>query len=218
MGSVTLTVLRARVRELADMTGSAFVADSANSLDAFINAAADELWDILVTKFEEYAVSSSALSVVASTGTYALPADFYKLLGVDLTVDGEQVALKPFNFKERHRYQSADVNGPTYPAFRIEGTNLRLRPTPNAAYSGTLWYVPTRTQLSSGSDTLAGMSGWEEYVVVDAAIRCLLKEESDAQHLEVRKNALKVRIEEASAVRSPNEPYQVVDVEGLTDW
>lgn len=218
MASVTLTQLRARVREAADMVGSGFVTDTATSLDAFINASADELWDILTTEFEDYAVSSTPLSVVASTGTYALPADFYKLLGVDLSVNGEEYPLQEFTFRERHRYKAGDLSSPELPMYRLEGSNLRLRPTPTAAYSGTLWYVPTRARLVNPADELVGVSGWEEFVVVGAAIKCLLKEESDASALMAEKAALKIRIEEAAAVRNPGAPARVVDVEGLNDW
>lgn len=198
MASVTLTALRARVRELADMTGSAFVTDASTSLDAFINAAADELYDLLVLKFEDYNLSSSSFTTASGTGTYALPADFYKLRGVDLTIDGSQVALEQFSFRERHRYQSAEVTTPI-------------------GSVGTIWYIPTRSLLANGADTLAGVNGWEEYVVVDAAIRCLLKEESDASSLMAMKQGQMARIEQAAAVRDAGGPSRIVDVEGLPD-
>ncbi len=214
MASVTLTTLRARVRELADMVGSDFVTDTATSLDAFINASADELYDLLTLKFQDYNLSSTALTTANGTGTYALPSDFYKLMGVDITINGREMALNEFTFSERHRHQAGDVGSPAL-SYRIEGTNLRIRPTPTAVYSGTIWYTPTRALLVNAGDTLAGVSGWEEYVVVDAAIRCLAKEESDTTALERKLMALKQRIEEAAAVRSPAEPSRMVDVYGL---
>jgi hypothetical protein len=200
------------------MVGSDFVTDTATSLDAFINASADELYDLLTLKFQDYNLSSSSLTTVSGTGTYALPSDFYKLMGVDITYNGRTYGLDEFSFRERHRYEPGDVNLPDLPKYRLEGTNLRLRPTPTGVYSGTVWYTPTRTQLVSGSDTLTGVSGWEEYVVVDAAIKCLLKEESDPSALMAKKAELKQRIEEAASVRSPAAPSRVVDVEGLNDW
>ncbi len=54
MAAVTLEALRARVREACDFTGSQFVTDGANSLDAFINSEARKLYGILVARYEDY--------------------------------------------------------------------------------------------------------------------------------------------------------------------
>jgi hypothetical protein len=199
------------------MVGSDFVTDTATSLDAFINASADELYDLLTLKFDDYNVSSAGFTTDGGT-TVALPADFYKLLGVDLSVGGREQPLSQFTFKERHRYQAADVARNGLPLYRLEGSVLRLRPAPASGLSGTIWYTPTRAQLVAGSDAMAGVSGWEEYVVVDSAIKCLAKEESDTTTLERKLAGLKQRIEEAAAVRAPAEPAKIVDVEDLDGW
>ena len=60
------------------------------------------------------------------------------------------------------------------------GSNLRIQPTDNAVGSYQMWYVPTLTALSSDSDTVDSVmtrAGWEEYVIIEAAIKCLAKEE-----------------------------------------
>jgi hypothetical protein len=67
------------------------------------------------------------------------------------------------------------------------------------------------TQLSALSDTVDGYSGWTEYVIVDAAIKCLQKEESDVSVLMVQKAALKQRIEEASQNRDAGQPSTISD-------
>lgn len=218
MANVTLTTLRARVRELADMVGSSFVADSATSLDAFINAAADELYDLLILKFEDYAQTSSAFVTVASVGTVALPAAFYKLDGIDLVMGGASYGLEKFTFRERNRLQAVNGCPQDLPSYRLEGNNIRLRPTPMAVYSGTIWYRPTRTLLSDGAHVLDGVNGWEEYVAIAAAIRCLLKEESDVSGLMALLAMEKQRIEEASKDRDQATSSRIVDVDGLNDW
>jgi hypothetical protein len=57
------------------------------------------------------------------------------------------------------------------------------------------------TYLTSDSDLFDGYSGWEEYVIVDAAIKCLEKEESNTAALMNRKAYLIKRIEEAAGNR-----------------
>ena len=53
--TVTLTTLRSRVRERADMVGSSFIADAATGLDAWINEANQKLHGMLVDAMgEEY--------------------------------------------------------------------------------------------------------------------------------------------------------------------
>lgn len=199
------------------MVGSDFVTDTANSLDAFINASADELYDLLTMSFEDYNVSSESFTTDGTTDVEPT-ADMFKLLGVDLSVGGREFALEQYTFRERNRYQSADVYQPDLPRYRWEGDTVRLRPAPTTGLSGTLWFTPVREKLVDGADELEGVSGWEEYVVVDAAIKCLSKEESDTTALERKKAELRARIEQAASTRSPSAPNRIVDVEGLNDW
>jgi len=57
-----------------------------------------------------------------------------------------------------------------------------------------------------------GYSGWDEFVIVDAAIRCLVKEESDIGPLVGHKSSLVKRINGASNIRDAGEPTTVTDV------
>lgn len=213
MSTVTLATLRARVRERADLVGSNFVTDLATSLDAFINASLDELYDVLVSKFSNpYFVSSSVLTTVAASSSYALPTDFYKLLGVELPCASDMVDLLEFNFKDRNKLRNGVSTG-DLPRYRLEGSNLRLYPAPNAVLVGAIWYVPTRAPLVSSSDACTFPMGWEEYAVIDAAIKCLNKEESDPQALMLEKASMLQRIEAAAENRNPAEPEHAVDVD-----
>lgn len=60
--------------------------------------------------------------------------------------------------------------------------------------------------------TVDGVNGWEEYLVVDAAIKALQKEESDVSVLLAQKALLQRRIESAATNRDAAEPARVVDV------
>lgn len=213
MASVTLTTLRARVRELADMTGSSFVTDAATSIDAFINAGMDELYDLIIDAYgEDYFISSAALTTASGNSLYALPSDFGKLRGVDLPYGGETVALKRFEFEERNAYK-ASANTGQVPRYRLEGSNIRLYPAPNSVMAGTLWYIPARALLVNGTDAVNFPNGWEELGVVSAAVRCKEKEESDISGLLVLKDALSQRIKSAATPRDAGEPTKAVDAD-----
>lgn len=209
MPSVSLTNLRARVREVADMTGSDFVSDAANSLDYFINAATDELYNLLVARDEDRFVSSESVSIVAGTDAYSLPSTFLRALRVEVLDGSRYVALRRF------RLQDAAAIGDTASVLRgmryqIRGSQLVFLPTPGASGTARLWYVPTRTALVNASDTFDFVSGWDEYVVTRAAIMVLDKEESDSSALRADLERIQRRVEE-SAPRDAGEVTRVVD-------
>lgn len=213
MASVSLSTLRTRARTAADMTGSTFVSDA--ELNAFINSAADELYDLLVSKHQDQYTTSSTFNTASGTEEYSLPADFYKLVGVDLQIDSDWRTLDPFNFRERNyeRNRSSFTGVDSdLPRYWLRKDKLHLLPAPSSVLSAKLWYVPTRTQLTLDADTLDGVSGWEEYVVTDAAIRCLIKEESDPSALMARKAELVQRIERAAKSRDVSGVVTAVDI------
>lgn len=208
--TITLANLRTEVRRRADMEGSGFVTDS--ELTSYINNSATELRDILIQKFQDYYITSDDISIVSGTDTYNLAADFYKALGVDMVINSRQsVTMRPFMFRERNRYV---YNPPRGYRYRILGDQVRVIPEPTSSFTMRIWYVPTFTNLSADGDTLDGVHGWEEYVIIDAAIKCLRKEESDTSALLQDKMFITKRIEEAADNRDVGEPQRVVDVTG----
>mgnify|MGYP003153623004 CR=1 FL=1 len=58
--------------------------------------------------------------------------------------------------------------------------------------------------------------GYQEYVVVSAAIKCLMKEESDVRMLLAEKADLQRRIETAAPRKDAGHPHKIVDVSGGT--
>ena len=55
-------------------------------------------------------------------------------------------------------------------------------------------------------------SGWDEYIIIDSAIKMLLKEEADVTALLLQKNQLRERIITESQNRDAGEPQTVTDV------
>ena len=71
--------------------------------------------------------------------------------------------------------------------------------------------ITAATFMSGGLDDgeFDGISGWEEYVIIDAAIKMLVKEESDTSALNAAKQAMLIRIKAAAAGRDAGEPPKI---------
>lgn len=210
MASVTLAQFRSRTRERADMGTSQFITDTVDSLDAIINDACDELYDLLVEKYVDYFKTSATFTTVSGTETVSTPATFYKLLGIDLTVGGIIHDLQPYSFANRNAYANSKAGG--RPRYSLEQTTIRLLPAPNGAWAGTIWFVPVRTKLVASTDAFAIPGLWEQFVYVAAAIPCVIKEESDPSALMAQKAELKRQIESIAIFRDPGAAPTVVDV------
>ena len=217
--NVDLKTLRTRARQRADMENSGFVKDS--ELNTFINSSIRELYDLLISKFgDDYYLTDSTISLTVSTDTYDLPTDFYKLVGADLLISptDEPITLQPFMFAERNRYRFRNGTyfyGDSEYKYRIMGNSIKFIPQPNNNYQAKLWYIPAFTELEVDSDEFDGINGYEEWVIIDAAIKMLVKEESDTQQLERAKAQQTQRIENAAANRDVGMPQTISDVHYL---
>lgn len=212
--STTLLTMRERVRARADMKNSSFVEDP--ELDQYINSSYQELYDILVASFEDYYTLPPVSYTITTGSSIDLPADFYKLRGVDGKLDNNNFyTLQPFQFAERNLNRNGVGilnSNQWYTQYRIVGKKILITPEDNAAGDYRLWYIPSCTVLVSESDTLDGINGWEEYVVVDAARKCLAKEESDTSGLVQDKAMLKQRITDMAARRDAGMPKTITDI------
>lgn len=212
--TATLAQLRTRIRERADIEDSGFFPDSL--LNNFINRSIERLYDILVGAYgADYYVSTTphTINIVSGTKVYDLPATFYKVSGVDLRNGDDPIPLEPFMFAERNRYTNyyrrvnRDVTGFKY---RIVGNQIWFtNPTSNEVVD--VWYQPSFTDLSSDSDTFDGINGWEEWVVIDCAIKCRVREEGETQDLRVDLLKIETQIKEMAKTRDVGAPERVVD-------
>lgn len=210
--AVTLTTLVARVRERADMVGSTFVVDSADSLYAWINEAHQKLHGILVDALgEEYISSSATLTTVVGQSDYAVPSGFFKLYGVGLPYQGDMRSLERYVRAERNIYRAA--LGHEIPRYSLVGTNIRLYPAPTTVMAGEILYAPEATVLTAGSDSVSYPNGWERFIVLDAAIQALAKEESDVRALVAERDRVVKEIELAKESRDLATPMRVVETD-----
>lgn len=194
------------------MVGSSFVADAATGLDAWINEANQKLYGMVVGALgEDYYTVTSSFTTASGQTDYPLPATLYKLLGVDLYYNGQWRSLLPYNRAERNVFRELRVE--RLPRYSVIGSNLRLYPEPSAGLSGSMLYVPEATTLTAGADTVSYPNGWEKYIVIDAAIQALLKEESSVTALVQERERIEREIESAKESRDMAFPKRAIDVD-----
>ena len=213
--TITLAELRVQSRQRADMENSNFVQDS--ELTSYINNSIAELHDILAEAYaSDYYVTTYEFDVTQGQDSYALPSDFYILKGVDLRIDNQDfISVSPFNFNERNRYSELgvwDLAGVTNVRYRMIGDNIVFNPVPDRNVRIKLWYVPVATKLVADGDELNDLNAFSEYVVVDAAIKMMQKEESDVSVLMAQKQGLLKRITDRSKIRDAGKPKSISDI------
>lgn len=232
---MSLGELRLRSQQTADRVNSQFVITS--EWNAFIRLAMYELYDLLITSYEDlfasqivfintngatqnYPTPDGATNYLGGTypNSSGAPAQaFYKLAGMDLginTSNNAWVTLIKFNFIDRNRYvypnSTSTIYGVYNMAYRLMGNFWNIIPTPAGNQQIRAWYSPRLPALLQDSDlTTIGYSGWLRYPIVRAAKYALDKEESDTSKLDAELLFLKQRIEEASQNRDAGIPDKI---------
>lgn len=212
----TLANLRTEVRNRGEIR-SVYVSDS--ELNTYINQSIAELYDLLCSMSPDFYLTTSDISVVANTDSYALPATFYRLRAIAyVRTSTDIISLKRMMLNERFGWPPTVGSGPETTRYRVTGSNVIFAPIPQWTGTVRLYFIAAPTKLSADGDTFDGISGWEEYVVVDALMKCWVKEESDISPLMAQKAALKARIESMAYDRDEGQTDYVRDVEDEAHW
>lgn len=202
---MSLFELRLRCQESADRVNSGFISNS--EWNYFIRLAMYELYDILMTSYEDYFASAYvSIETNGNTANYPLPDGatnylggsyagtsgnpalaFYKLAGVDLNVNTSvltpsRVSLMRFDFIKRNQYvypnSTSTIYGVYNMRYRLMGNNINIIPTPAGNQTLVLWYSPRLPSLLMDTDlTTIGTSGWLRYVIARTAKYALDKEQ-----------------------------------------
>lgn len=238
-GQVTLGQLRIQAQQRADRVNSKFL--TLPEWNTNINQSAFELYDLLIDTYEDYFLQSPPYTFALSGSqsypvpngisvtdivTSLVPAPFYKLYGVDIGLSGQTnawVTVNKFNQISRNRYVFPQLNSTYLGVFnlryRLMGNSIWFIPTPAAAQYARIWYYPRMTTLLKDTDILDLVSGWSEYIICDAAIKALQKEESDVSIVMAQKMALIKRIEDSAMNRDVGQPDTISDTRSsLEAW
>jgi hypothetical protein len=223
-GQMSLAAIRLAAQQRADRVNSNFV--TMPEWNSYINQSTFELYDLLTTVYEDYNIAAALSFTTTGEQLYDLPNGsnyggaraFYKLMGVDIGIASATngwVTLKKFNFIARNRYVFPQITSTYLGVFnlqyRVIDNKLMFIPTPQAGQTVRLWYIPRMASMLRDTDILDGISGWTEYVIVDAAIKALQKEESDVTVLMAEKMALIERINGSAQNRDAGQPDTISD-------
>jgi hypothetical protein len=148
--------------------------------------------------------------------------DVYQVRGVDAVYSGNSVVNLPrFNWEERNIYNATPALTPYFPivAYRVIQNPITgndciefIPSTSSGASYYRVWYYPNPKVLTLDTDTIDGRSGWEEWVVIDAAMKLLAKEESDTSQLEREAQRVWARIMNVVENRDAGQGKRITDV------
>lgn len=233
-GQINLGYLRYMSKLRADKLNSQFLTDDEWNFN--INQSAKKLYDLLVLRFGDnyflappVQIPTAQIQLDQSLAYITLPNGllysnapaFYKVVGVDVSVNpgnSQWFPIPRFNWLDRYRYSTLQLSGTVQSIYGIAycefGDKVFFIPTPAASLFIQLWYVPLMTEMLLDTDMMPfSISGWSEIVMVDAAIKALVKEESydQAAALAQDRNGLIDRITQAASNRDVGQPNTVTN-------
>lgn len=139
-----------------------------------INKGYKELYGYLVRHGMHRAEDVYEVATDGST-SYDLPEDLYAVLTVHRVNSDESAVLLP-RHDVRLRVSTAFGSGVAQ-SYRVVGRSLELNPI-TSGETIEVKYVPVPGDMVADADQLDGVLGWEEYVVLYAAVKFLQKEGS----------------------------------------
>jgi hypothetical protein len=205
--ATTLLQLRTRVRQLADIVNSDFVTDA--ELDARINVSYKELYGLLV-RASLHRSEEVALVECDGSESYRVPDDFFGLIGIYRSIGEDKIPLERFPDKFRPGSRTGDAT-----MYRISGSDLVLYPKPSSGVYDMV-YIPVPDTATADDDVIDGVLGWEEFLVLDVAIYCLEKEESDTSKLELKRDRILKRIQDEAQIAEFTETPRIGN--SRDDW
>lgn len=115
-------------------------------------------------------LTSTSVSIVASTASYALPATFGHAVLVELTANGSKTYLTSYDHADHAELTSPDVLSTGIPrAYKITASTITFAPTPGSSQTATLWYIPTVAQPDGDPDqVLETVARFDDYAVLYA--------------------------------------------------
>jgi hypothetical protein len=241
MASVNRAQLRTLVRVFANARPSganAFLVDSdaaanATSLDTLINLRLASLYDLLVmARGHEYYAADAVVPLVANTASYSFSAftpPYYQLLTAHLEWGPQEFEqLQDTSLFERTQFTNWSQWARWAPkAYRLKGSQaasastIELFPTPTAAATMRVRYVPAFVALADDVVTFDSVNGWEKLVALGAAIDYKAASEKAPTQLQQLYAEEFERIRTIADQRAANAPARIIDVQPermRSDW
>lgn len=233
-GQQTLLELRELIRQESDTENDPHISDP--ELNGWINQSRLRLYAKLVTSFgDDYFTAQAQFTTDGINTQFQLPdgkayggaPPHFKGQLLEAVAGGNispnaPVTLQPFNLREKNRYSRPfsilAVPG-MFPRYRIMGSNpgfVVFTPLPSAGLVCNLWYAPKLAPLVNDYDVADDFSGWLELVVLDCAIKAVVKQERDPSALMGKKRELLAELDAEVANRNLGDPNTVIEADTTT--
>lgn len=218
--TVTLSQLRIYIRNRVEMDSSTYVSD--NMINHWVNDANSELYDAIVDTNEDYALSTNDITTVADTKEYNLPSDMYRLRAVSRIEGDYEYDIPRYSLRQRGR-RTEGLVGVSGAAerfrYRLQNGKIAFTPEPGAGLTIRVYYTPSVPFMQFDADTFEHwvQPGWQEFVEVRCAQKCLERDMLDATEYARQSEMLKARILKMAGTYDSNYGQQIHDVT-VPDW
>ena len=194
---------------------------SAPELLNYINEAYYTWYDMVVAAFEDYYLDDPTEFTIAggAPAEFPLPADFYKLAGLDKSISANGndrfYPLRKTRWRERNRTENSFSSYGLRPrtSYRIFKDKILFTPKDGSDGNYKLHYIPTLTPLVLETDTIETFNGFENILIVDVAIKMLNKEETDASMLLLERQRLEGKMQQMLIDRDINEGERIEEID-----
>lgn len=183
----------------------------------YVSGSYAELYDILIKAQPDFYSKDYSFSTVSGVSDYSTASDFYGDLGVDYKEqDGYYLELDYASGIERNNYDylnTTDRSVAYHFMYNAASSSpiLRLLPAPRGGDVYRHRYTVRPTDITNSTTTIDGISGWEEYIVIDAAIKARIKEETPTGDLERQLARMRQRLDEMVDSRTLADTGRIID-------
>ena len=213
MRTLRVNSLISQVRSRADLQNTNFVTDS--EIKSYLNQAYKDLYNEIVQANEDYYLKKIRFRAISSV--LVLPTDFYKLRGIDFYYGKFFYTLNHVSLREKENFQSVSSFFRPYNLrgvsdlyrYNINGNRLEFFTQQDNLGDFVMYYVPGPLPVGEGARLPLG---WEEYLILDSAHKCRVKEESSYIEFDKMRKRELGRIQEFCQQRDESAPESVIDV------
>lgn len=161
MALFTLKEIREAVRFRGDYKNVRAFPDA--DLNREIQQSFGKFYQLVAEVEEGWWDTDTTITTMNGVPHVALPADVWRVQGVDLLDGGDFRTLRRVGRSDRNRF----ANTPAEPeAYRLSARGVELMPTPNAEYTLRVLYIPIAPALEEDV-AREWYNGWDEFVIAE---------------------------------------------------
>lgn len=185
-------------------------------LNRWINRAIARVYDFVWRSGDDYYTEEATLATVAGNDAVALPATFLKLLSLGRQDGDDFRRLRRMVLHDWAKWEGL-TGEPTH--YRIQKSNLKLCPKPDAIYSVRLYYLPVAPTLTLDADTFDSIDYFDELVIAYVLKKCAGRDERQLAEIQQEIQLLEHSIKGRAEARDAGEPIYLADLdEGEDDF